>query len=234
MKKILYLSTILIISSFLFFCSTDKSPLPSVTHATGWNLTTSDEFHGAKVISAGYQSCKTCHGEDLTGGETQISCFECHQTYPHLENWNQLGSSDFHGQFIREDNWSLASCQSCHGEDNLGGKSGSSCYACHQDEGGPEACNNCHGSQDNPAPPEDLNNNVAASEITVGAHQLHILDSLLCESCHLTPVSVSQEGHIDSSPDAEVNADLTWNRTNGTCTSTCHTDTTKAHIWNNF
>ena len=233
MKKIVCFLSICLFLSLIVFCATDKSPLISVTHPDGWNVKVSEEFHGAKVLEAGYSSCKSCHGNDLVGGEAEISCFGCHITYPHLSGWNLIGVSEFHGQYIREQDWSMQVCQGCHGENYLGGRSQSSCYSCHTDAGGPEACNTCHGSQSNSAPPEDLSDNVSTSLISVGAHQKHVNADSSCVDCHILPTSVSQAGHIDNSP-AEVNSSLSWERSKGTCVTACHTDTTKAYIWNNF
>ncbi|RMG33286.1 MAG: hypothetical protein D6732_12305 [Methanobacteriota archaeon] len=51
----------------------------------------------------------------------------------HPESWTSEGSPDFHGSVLLNDNLSLQSCRSCHGEDYQGGSSGVSCYTsgCH-------------------------------------------------------------------------------------------------------
>ena len=50
-------------------------------------------------------------------------------------------------------------------------------------------CKSCHGSVDNPAPPQDLAGNTATTFKTVGAHQAHIKNTVLstaltCTDCH--------------------------------------------------
>ena len=112
-------------------CSEDKTPLASASHPDGWNTKGADVFHGTKVLEAGYNSCKTCHGADLEGGRTGISCFTCHQTYPHPREWNYITHSNFHGEYIKSNGGSLDYCKGCHGDNLSGGRSGVSCYRCH-------------------------------------------------------------------------------------------------------
>jgi hypothetical protein len=142
-------------------------------------------------------------------------------------------NDDFHGQFIRVDNWSMRTCQSCHGIDYKGGESESSCYTCHTGQAGPEECNVCHGNPNNAAPPEDLSGNTETTVITVGAHQLHMNFLNDCTNCHMQPKALSDPGHIDQTPLAEVTK-WEWDRTSATCNTFCHGDTTKAYIWNDF
>ena len=225
---------LVVASTFWYSCSDDKSPLPSTAHPESWSQTESREFHGKKVLAAGFSSCTSCHGTDFSGGESQVSCFTCHQSFPHQDAWLEISNPDFHGEFIRNDKWSMVSCQKCHGSDYRGGSSEASCYTCHKDEGGPQACNVCHGSQDNFAPPEDLENNVATTNLGVGAHQLHLKLFNDCSICHTVPANVSDAGHIDDSPHAEVKDSWGWNRESATCANACHSDQNKTYIWNNF
>ncbi|MCZ7584621.1 MAG: hypothetical protein M5R36_15495 [Deltaproteobacteria bacterium] len=53
-------------------------------HAVSWE---EPEKHGAAVLSAGAESCAECHGGDFAGGWSNISCFSCHESYPHGANW---------------------------------------------------------------------------------------------------------------------------------------------------
>ena len=104
----------------------------------------------------------------------------------------------------------VTECQSCHGSNYTGGRSGSSCYDCHPGSNGPQSCNVCHGNSQNAAPPEDLNNKTSVSEIGVGAHQVMITSLTetdpgltvqnVCSICHTLPSSVSSPGHISRSP----------------------------------
>ena len=126
---VIYTGIILIL--LLVNCSENKLPLTNVSHPDNWNKKDSENFHGTKVIAAGYMSCKSCHGDDLKGGKTDYSCFQCHQTYPHPDEWNYITNSKFHGAYITANNSNTDYCKGCHGADYKGGKSGISCYACH-------------------------------------------------------------------------------------------------------
>ena len=62
-------------------CSEDKnlSTLAS-THPSSWIEADSPDFHGKVVMARGSVSCRVCHGADLNGGESGVSCVECHLT----------------------------------------------------------------------------------------------------------------------------------------------------------
>jgi predicted CxxxxCH...CXXCH cytochrome family protein len=75
---------------------------------------------------------------------------------------------------------------------------------------GSMACNGCHGSDDNSAPPVDVNGDSDTTLVTVGAHQSHLGVSdwhheVVCSDCHQVPTAVDDPGHIDDFP-----AELTW------------------------
>ena len=70
------------------------------------------------------------------------------------------------------------------------------------------ACNSCHGSANNAAPPQDTRGNTSPTVAGVGAHQAHVTDGPLhtaygCEQCHIVPQSVGDPGHLDAAP-AEI------------------------------
>lgn len=115
----------------IFNCSKDKNPVVSSSHPSDWNEKNGENFHGTKVLEAGYLSCKSCHGNDLQGGKSKVSCFECHQTYPHPPSWNIISNSNFHASYIANNGDGY--CKSCHGTDYKGGKSGVSCFTCHSE-----------------------------------------------------------------------------------------------------
>jgi len=112
-------------------CSTDKSPLVSVSHPEDWNLQSSENFHGNKVMAAGHNSCKSCHGAGFEGGSSGVSCNTCHASYPHPPEWSLFNNPKNHAQFIQNSNWDFTKCRTCHGENLTGGRSGVSCYSCH-------------------------------------------------------------------------------------------------------
>ncbi len=135
----------------------------------------------------------------------------------HEQGWVDKNSPNFHGKAIRNANWEMRSCQTCHGQRYDGGSVSVSCATCHSEAGGPENCATCHGSA-NPAPPRDLSGNTAKTARGVGAHQIHVLGSsigrsLFCNECHTVPGAIYAEGHIDGSPNAEVMMNNTLART---------------------
>lgn len=163
---------------------------------------------------------KTAGAQPLWDGVT------CGQTYCH--------GATLDGGAHRSPSWttvdgSQTTCSSCHGMPPGGSHPQvSACAGCHGDvvdsalrfiaperhidgrvdvKGG-SACNSCHGSADNAAPPIDTQGNSDATNRGVGAHQAHVRDTTLhaayaCSECHVTPASVGATGHMDPSP-AEV------------------------------
>jgi hypothetical protein len=97
--------------------------------------------HGAAFLSDTGQ-CETCHGSDLRGGISAVSCFSasfngmsCHASGPsgHPAGWN---SPDQHGASAKAaPDASLMhgfqTCEQCHGADFTGGIVNTSCFTCH-------------------------------------------------------------------------------------------------------
>lgn len=150
-------------------------------------------------------------------------------------------SPDFHGNIIRLNNWNMNDCVQCHGGDYTGGLVSVTCFTCHTEPTGPEACNTCHGDFDNIniiAPPQDTNNNTDTEIAGVGAHQVHMYDNDLgstieCTTCHIVPDEFEDVGHIDTTPGAEINfnnlavhniaSNPNYNSGSATCSNTyCH------------
>jgi predicted CxxxxCH...CXXCH cytochrome family protein len=66
----------------------------------------------------------------------------------------------------------------------------------------PTACDGCHGSATNPAPPRDTRGNTATTFKSVGAHQAHLVGTGFsrrpqCNECHVVPAQVFAPGHTD-------------------------------------
>ena len=95
------------------FCSEDKNPLPCVSHPEEWNTVQSADFHGEKVLAAGYESCKSCHGIDFKGGKSGVSCNDCHATFPHPDQWNLIGNANSHGEYIKATMSAMDNCKKC-------------------------------------------------------------------------------------------------------------------------
>ena len=118
-------------------------------------------------------------------------------------------SENFHGKLVKNNNWDMSLCKSCHGIGYDGGLAKVSCLTCHDQPAGPENCSTCHGSDVSPAPPKDISGNTSKSERGVGAHQVHLSGNskgyiISCAECHSVPPSLYQAGHIDSNLPAEV------------------------------
>jgi len=99
------------------------------------------------------------------------------------------------------------------------------------------ACNSCHGSAANAAPPKDLLGDTATSAPGVGAHQKHVVGAgraalVACSTCHQVPASSTAPGHIDATPGGELSFTGTavangsspiYTAAGQTCTNTwCH------------
>jgi hypothetical protein len=97
----------------------------------------------------------------------------------------------------------------------------------------PTACNGCHGSAANDAPPTDLSGASETSRTGVGAHQAHLAPrglarAVACAECHPVPATVDAGGHLDgttqvrfSGPARANGARPVWNGL--TCgSSACH------------
>lgn len=218
MRKMAIIGSVLI--GLAINACADRISEPDVTaHPEGWTQRASQNFHGQFVLESpnASQSCTTCHGNDYKGGSSGVSCQTsgCHPAYPHGEGFADVMSLNFHAGFIAESAWDITQCQSCHGADYAGmGIDQKNCLTCHTQENGPEACNTCHGGAESFAPPPDLLGRTSTTEVTVGAHQLHLGENewasagvMVCSQCHVVPNSYAAAGHLDTVP---VRADLTF------------------------
>lgn len=114
-------------------CSDKKAPseMKVGSHPEGWVADDGGE-HARYLNQNQYrlQSCATCHGQDFRGGESNVSCYTCHSTYPHPDGWVGMNGG-VHASYLKENEYDLESCASCHGEDFLGGQNKVSCFTCH-------------------------------------------------------------------------------------------------------
>jgi len=217
MNKAIVLLIYVLGLGLLAACSEKREPTAVSAHPSGWADSSSASFHGKLVLEGvlGSAGCQSCHGETLQGGNSAPGCSAqgCHSIYPHPQGWADSLSGDFHGAFIALSlSWDIKQCQACHGTDYKGqGYEVKNCTRCHIKPQGPEACNTCHGSDVNFAPPKDLEGHTAATYTGVGAHQHHLQDTTLttaftrdCNLCHIMPAAYSAPGHIDGQLPAEV------------------------------
>ncbi len=104
---------------------------PSFPHTqVGW---TGYSGHGVYVMSSlggNTNACKLCHGNDLQGGHSGVSCNTCHASFPHGAGWN-LPSS--HGVAAYGTGKNSCKTANCHGTNFQGSTYGPSCTTCHAD-----------------------------------------------------------------------------------------------------
>ncbi|GAB4176762.1 MAG: hypothetical protein Kow00108_12170 [Calditrichia bacterium] len=210
----------------------------SYPHDKNWVSEESDN-HGEFLEENDFNLslCSSCHGSDFTGDDTGVSCYTCHEQYPHSNDIAQPGAERFHSYLIKAENWDLSECQDCHKSDFSGPTTSTNCLRCHNQPDGPFDCATCHGSATSIAPPQDLQDSVETSNRGVGAHQLHLsgltyMKNVECSTCHNVPTKVEDEGHIEQLPAELVfknlasdsgKVDPIWNRNDMTCSNVyCH------------
>lgn len=148
---------------------------------------------GAMVLLSSCSELKSDLPEASTGALTV-----------HPNGWATPATANFHGDAIRQTNWDMRGCRTCHGNTYNGGTAKVSCRTCHTDVLGPEHCNVCHGSTANSAPPRDLSRNTDKSFRGVGEHQVHVLGTARaaaasCTDCHLYPSGTIYDTlHLDT------------------------------------
>jgi hypothetical protein len=187
-------------------------------HGVGWNAPASTNFHGAILAAKKFDAseCRQCHGNQYDGGIVEVSCKTCHKSFPHpATGW--ITGANSHIAFLKQNAYDLGSCQGCHGQNYGMVKIDNSCLTCHTKQGGPEACNTCHGNSGadptdlkNSAPPRGLNGETSVTSPAVGAHQAHLdyypSASLAgtCQECHALPQNFAAATHIDADGKAEL------------------------------
>lgn len=151
---------------------------------------TDDDQHVAGWLPAGHKTaaladeapCAECHGSDLSGGTSNISCTMCH-----LRGVNSVHPLDWgtsivqkHGSYVDTNGSTACANVSCHGT-NLGGviDSGPACTSCHVN-GFPTTLTGCTSCHDAP-PTGTTYPNIS------GAHAAHnALPNVasVCDTCH--------------------------------------------------
>ena len=150
--------------------------------------------HGATLAPGGADTTPTW---TLVDG-SQDACGTCHGLPPSAPHPSVTGAPPM-------------SCAPCHGA--VIAASGMFANAALHIDGVVEvtaaACDACHGSGGDPAPPRDLAGNLTATARGVGAHRSHLHAStwrapIACTDCHLVPTSVDSPGHRDTALPAEL------------------------------
>jgi len=175
-------------------CGSDTSPDVMVS-PPGWVVAPSGGQHATSatlsyIANGGTSSCAECHGADLSGGTSNVSCFGnpsgCH--HGPVADWvATTPAAQSHGVAAKNapGNSGFASCQVCHGADFRTPRGGAnrSCYSCHSlaphpdrpwrsstgsthtntDPSNAPVCANCHRNA-NPGTPGCFNNTLCHSE----------------------------------------------------------------------
>ena len=132
--------------SALVACSKSNDKAPSIDpvsgkHPAGWAATGGGTHPAA--FTAGPNSCYECHGSDLKGGISAVSCFSasrsgmtCHANGPsgHPAGWDAATAHGAHAKAKSNGQDGFVRCQVCHGSDFSGGIVNKTCLntaGCH-------------------------------------------------------------------------------------------------------
>lgn len=137
---------VLIVSVTLWGCSKSNDKSPNIDpgtgkHPTGWAVPGGGNHPQAFRSAPG--SCYECHGKDLRGGISSVSCFSaarsgisCHANGPgqHPDGWREALAHGAHAKNTADGSDGFIRCQACHGNDYRGGTANKSCLntaGCH-------------------------------------------------------------------------------------------------------
>ncbi len=196
-RRLLFYALLLILSA-AFGCTTaDEQFLDTQgTHPAGWVSATGSSTHTGYAVPDGGAACKGCHGDDLRGGISRVSCytaswngFSCHGGGPfHTLSWldcTYRGTKNPDNTY----NWHATAygnntplCTTCH---DLNVK----CVICHFDIGGrrvPVGSTWSHGSSghDNSV----FADNASVKAVCMNCHDTHNrfghMPQPFCHNCH--------------------------------------------------
>ena len=128
-RNILILMVILMAGALLVLlgagCAEQNKESEAGVHPEGWADPGSANFHGPQGQTTA--NCTPCHGADLQGGQSGVSCVACHNAFQHSTGW---ANPSQHGQTVVAENFNLAACAICH-LTTTNGDSSWSCWTCH-------------------------------------------------------------------------------------------------------
>jgi hypothetical protein len=124
---------VMAVALLMWGCGKSNNDAPAFNDTTGEHPSNWQSIHGTAYI-AGPDSCTECHGNDLLGGISKVSCNKCHTwpINPHPAGWSAPAQ---HGAAAKGQPGTMtgfARCQACHGSDFEGGFTGVSCFGCHK------------------------------------------------------------------------------------------------------
>ncbi len=212
------------LAALLASCSTanQDSPLSLIdssgNHPDGWI-----SAHGQYAAPDG-SLCMGCHGDDLAGGITGISCSSdavgCHADGPafHPADWvNKSATGNTWHQNAYQNGLQIGGldCVDCHTPPDLDDPVGGKCLVCHFTLGGSKT----PGGWTHAAPYTDHGDFVGSPEesVCVACHEINISfgNQPSCHNCHDNPVSHEVE-YLDHNTDVPNSGDFT------TQCSSCH------------
>lgn len=166
------------------------------SHEAGWLLDHKESAQADQSV------CTECHGAELNGGISGVSCTSCHMdgvSSAHPSAWSSPSAS--HRDYILLYPGNLVACSnaSCHGA-NFAGVSGSgpSCTECHSQAY--YDCTSCHGQ-----PP------------ATGKHSFHVKDqNKACVECHQLTSALHDNGVVN------LVSSITYSFTSYSCSPSCH------------
>lgn len=141
------LSSLMLIICLMFGCSkaNDNAPmLNPVTgkHPSGWTVADTGGLHPAAYMK-GPSACFECHGKNMNGGISGVSCFSssynginCHPGGPsgHPQGWSSPRAHGAAAKAAYAGRYGFLHCAACHGADYTGGVAQKSCFnssGCH-------------------------------------------------------------------------------------------------------
>lgn len=143
--KLIHFALMALLCVCLWSCSNsnDKAVIVDSTgkHPDLWAVASSGGSHPAFYISTA-DKCSECHGADLKGGVSAVSCFSasrsginCHPAGPsgHPEGFAGPGLHGVNAKSAAVGSLGMAFCKNCHGADYRGaGSSKKDCIGCHK------------------------------------------------------------------------------------------------------
>ena len=130
-KKLIIVGALIVSALMISGCGS-STPNPKITNdhqAAGW--LPAGHMNAAK---ADQKSCTECHGPDLSGGISSVSCSQCHLggvDSVHPVEWG-TNTVTFHQDYAAVNGTSSCANAYCHGTQLQGvAQSGPACSTCH-------------------------------------------------------------------------------------------------------